>query len=72
MTYRHIYLGEGLWYDWYNGDKTLSPGKEFLSTANPHRIPIYIRGGYVVPTQTPNTTTTASYDFFNCFFFSII
>ncbi|KAI1087276.1 glycoside hydrolase family 31 protein [Rostrohypoxylon terebratum] len=55
-------VGSGtIWYDWYN--KTVitgvSAGQNVTIDAPLGHIPVYIRGGKVIPTQQPALTTTA-------------
>src|ERR1700730_2735734 len=48
VTARHVYLPPGSWYDWHTGD--LIDGSRFLLAQTPmDRIPIYARGGAVIP-----------------------
>jgi alpha-glucosidase len=56
-------VGSGtVWYDWYNQTavKGVEPGQNFTVAAPLTHIPVYVRGGNVVPTQEPGLTTTAS------------
>ncbi len=56
-TSRQVYLPEGDWYDWHC-DEAL-PGRSFVLAATPmDRIPIYARGGAVIPmwVQAPAST----------------
>lgn len=56
-TSRHVYLPEGSWYDWHSGE--CLPGKRFITAATPmDMIPVYARGGAVIPTwpEAPATT----------------
>ncbi|KAK4462202.1 family 31 putative glycoside hydrolase [Cladorrhinum samala] len=50
-----------LWYDWYTGKEVtegkMSPGQNVTIPAPLGHIPVYLRGGYVVPTQEPGMTT---------------
>ncbi|XP_066997663.2 lysosomal alpha-glucosidase [Anabrus simplex] len=56
------YLPQAIWYNWY----TLAPITEIGSNgwitleAPLDTIPLLVRGGYVLPMQAPNMTTTAS------------
>lgn len=52
-------VGNGeVWYDWYNQSAvTASPGENITIDAPLGHIPVYIRGGSVLPTQEPGMTT---------------
>jgi alpha-glucosidase len=48
MTDRRVYLPAGTWVDWYDGTVLSGPG--FVTAATPmDRIPLYARGGAVIP-----------------------
>ncbi|CAK7263498.1 hypothetical protein SEPCBS57363_000589 [Sporothrix epigloea] len=53
-----------LWYDWYNqtavNSSWLTPGHNVTLDAPLGHIPLFVRGGYVLPMQKPGMTTTAS------------
>jgi alpha-glucosidase len=54
---RQVYLPAGDWYDWHTGE--LVGGRRFLITATPlDRIPLYARGGAVIPMwpEAPDST----------------
>jgi alpha-glucosidase len=54
---RPVYLPAGDWYDWHTGE--LVGGRRFLTAATPiDRIPIYARGGAVIPMwpEAPHST----------------
>jgi alpha-glucosidase len=55
-------VGSGeVWYDWYNQSAiTAGPGENITIEAPLGHIPVYIRGGKVLPTQEPGYTTKAS------------
>jgi len=56
-TSRQVYLPAGDWHDWHTGE--VLPGSRFLVAPTPmDRIPIYARGGAVIPmwAQAPATT----------------
>ncbi|KAK4194856.1 family 31 putative glycoside hydrolase [Triangularia verruculosa] len=57
-------VGEGeVWYDWYTHTKASSgvqQGQNVTIQAPLGHIPVYLRGGKVVPTQEPGMTTTES------------
>ena len=57
-TARQVYLPTGDWYDWHTGE--LVRGRQFLVVATPlDRIPIFARGGAVIPmwSEAPDSTT---------------
>ncbi|KAK4451594.1 alpha-glucosidase [Podospora aff. communis PSN243] len=56
-------IGSGtVWYDWYTQTamEEVKPGQNFTIDAPLTHIPVYLRGGNVVPTQEPGMTTAAS------------
>src|SRR4029079_1487234 len=49
VTARQVYLPAGTWVDWYD-DATVLTGPGFVTAATPmDRIPLYARGGAVIP-----------------------
>jgi alpha-glucosidase len=52
-------VGSGeVWYDWYNQSAiTAQPGQNITIDAPLGHIPVYARGGSVLPTQEPGLTT---------------
>jgi len=48
QTARHVYLPGGRWYDWHSGD-AVSGGQFVLVPTPMDRIPLYARGGAVIP-----------------------
>lgn len=54
--------GVTVWYDWYNQSAVtgVARGQNVTIDAPLGHIPVYIRGGNVIPTQEPALTTTAS------------
>jgi alpha-glucosidase len=49
QTARHVYLPQGTWVDWYTGER--HAGGQFITAAAPlERIPLFARGGHVIPT----------------------
>ena len=57
ITARQVYLPAGDWYDWHTGE--FFGGSQFLTVATPmDRIPIYARGGAVIPMwpEAPDST----------------
>ncbi|MFL6134500.1 MAG: TIM-barrel domain-containing protein, partial [Nocardioidaceae bacterium] len=56
-TSRQVYLPSGDWYDWHTGE--LLAGRQFVVAPTPlDRIPIYARGGAVIPMwpEAPRST----------------
>jgi alpha-glucosidase len=48
QTARHVYLPQGTWIDWYTGDR--HAGGQFITASAPlDRIPLFARGGQVIP-----------------------
>jgi len=47
-TARHVYLPQGTWVDWYT-DERYSGGQFVTAAAPSDRIPLFGRGGYIVP-----------------------
>ncbi len=59
-TARQVYLPEGSWYDWHT-DAQL-PGNTFVhAVTQMDRIPIYARGGAVIPMWPEAPASTANY-----------
>jgi alpha-glucosidase len=54
-------VGKGeVWYDWYNQTAAQAgPGENITIDAPLGHIPVYLRGGSILPTQEPGYTTTA-------------
>jgi alpha-glucosidase len=60
VTARQVYLPAGDWYDWYTGE--LISGRRFLTVVTPlDRIPIYARGGAVIPMWPEAPDSTSNY-----------
>ncbi len=63
-TVRGVFPGivdGGSWYDWYTGEKVKAEaGVNTTISAPLGHIPVYVRGGAVLPTQEPGYTTTES------------
>jgi alpha-glucosidase len=60
VTARQVYLPAGSWYDWHSD--VLVGGKRYIHTATPmERIPIYVRGGSVIPMWPDAPDSTAGY-----------
>ncbi|XP_058276168.1 sucrase-isomaltase, intestinal-like [Hirundo rustica] len=57
-----VYFPEAQWFDYYTGLKVPSAWKKNYATVSAplNKIPLYIRGGYILPQQAPATTTTES------------
>ncbi|NXT93902.1 SUIS protein, partial [Anhinga rufa] len=57
-----IYFPEAPWFDYYTGHKLPSTwNKNYATVAAPlSKIPLFIRGGYILPEQAPAMTTTKS------------
>ncbi|KAK3694555.1 putative alpha-glucosidase precursor [Podospora appendiculata] len=56
-------VGDGTaWYDWYNQTavENVGPGQNITIAAPLGHIPVYLRGGYVIPVQEPALTTADS------------
>ncbi|KAH6643027.1 glycosyl hydrolases family 31-domain-containing protein [Boeremia exigua] len=50
-----------VWYDWYTGERVAAkPGVNTSIPAPLGHIPVFVRGGAVLPLQEPGYTTTAS------------
>ena len=60
QTARQVYLPAGDWYDWHTGD--LSEGPVFVHVPTPmEHIPIFARGGAVIPLWPEAPASTAGY-----------
>jgi alpha-glucosidase len=60
VTARQVYLPAGSWYDWHTG--ALLGGQRYLHTPTPmERIPLYARGGAVIPLWPDAPASTAGY-----------
>ncbi|KAL2158027.1 hypothetical protein VTH06DRAFT_4837 [Thermothelomyces fergusii] len=68
-TVRGVFPGAGgggkktVWYDWYTGKSAadgIGPGQNVTIEAPLGHIPVYLRGGSVVPVQEPGMTTAES------------
>ncbi|KAJ6261012.1 Alpha-glucosidase [Drechslerella dactyloides] len=49
--------GSTIWYDWYTGAAAFSDGGNHTVDAPLGHIPLYVRGGHVLPLQRPAMTT---------------
>jgi alpha-glucosidase len=60
ITARQVYIPEGSWYDWHSD--ALVGGKRYVHTATPmEHIPVYARGGAVIPMWPEAPPSTAGY-----------
>jgi len=60
MTARQVYLPAGDWYDWHSGD--VFTGNKFILAATPmDHIPVYARGGAVIPMWPDAPPSTDGY-----------
>ena len=60
LTARQVYLPAGSWYDWHSD--VIVGGKRYVHTATPmEHIPIYARGGSVVPMWPDAPASTSGY-----------
>ncbi|XP_020288298.1 lysosomal alpha-glucosidase-like [Pseudomyrmex gracilis] len=55
-----VYVPHGLWYDYYTVQSFFSLGEYYILPAPIDTIPLLIRGGSILPAQTPGVTTTES------------
>ncbi|CAF5133633.1 unnamed protein product, partial [Rotaria sp. Silwood1] len=54
------YIPSSDWYDYYTGVR-MSPEKQFITLDAPlNLIPIFLRGGAIIPTQEPANNTKYS------------
>ena len=60
QTARHVYLPAGDWYDWHTGERLV--GRRYLLAPTPmERIPLYARGGAVIPMWPEAPPSTDGY-----------
>ena len=65
-TFAKVYLPEGEWYDAYTGEKagenssgnTHARGQEKIIELSPDRLPVFIRGGSIIPRQSVTQSTS--------------
>lgn len=50
-TYAEIYLPDGRWYDLYT-DQVSEGGKEYIFPLSMKKLPVYVKAGSIVPTQS--------------------
>ncbi|XP_010719642.1 sucrase-isomaltase, intestinal-like [Meleagris gallopavo] len=57
-----VYFPEATWFDYYTGKKIPSTWHKTYATvyAPLNKIPLFIRGGHILPEQAPASTTTKS------------
>ncbi|XP_005039276.1 PREDICTED: sucrase-isomaltase, intestinal-like [Ficedula albicollis] len=57
-----VYFPDAQWFDYYTGLKVPNAWRKNYATVSAplNKIPLYIRGGYILPQQEPATTTTES------------
>ncbi|XP_026682555.1 lysosomal alpha-glucosidase [Diaphorina citri] len=58
QTFTETYLPRGYWYGYYTLLRINSTGESYSIPAPKSTIPLFIRGGHVLPAQTPDVTTT--------------
>jgi alpha-glucosidase len=60
QTARHVYLPAGDWYDWHT-DELAGGGRYALAATPMDRIPIYARGGAIIPMWPEAPASTAGH-----------
>ncbi|MBW4690568.1 MAG: DUF4968 domain-containing protein [Lyngbya sp. HA4199-MV5] len=50
VTHRAVYLPEGIWYDWWTGDR-YDGNTHILAHAPLERMPLYVKAGAIIPMQ---------------------
>jgi len=66
---RTVYLPEGTWYD-YNTNQKYEGGKEYTIKTSLTQLPIFIKGGTILPLATPVEHVAASTQFeITCFIY---
>uniref|UniRef100_A0A8D8XLI2 Lysosomal alpha-glucosidase n=1 Tax=Cacopsylla melanoneura TaxID=428564 RepID=A0A8D8XLI2_9HEMI len=60
QTTVNVYLPRGIWYEFYPGKAIHSNGTYYSVPCPTDTIPLYVRGGYIVPMQHADQTTTLS------------
>lgn len=63
------YFPEALWYDIVSGEQMRSSGESVSLDIDKTDIYISVRGGVIIPAQTPARTTTETYEILFCNFF---
>ncbi|KAK4877010.1 hypothetical protein RN001_009516 [Aquatica leii] len=56
----YSYFPAGIWYDYYTRTPLESKGNNYNISAPLDTIPVYVRGGFIIPQQSPLPTTTES------------
>lgn len=59
-TARQVYLPEGDWYDWHTGERPTGP-RHVIAPTPMDRIPVYARGGAVIPMWPSAPPSTDGY-----------
>ncbi|PWA00097.1 hypothetical protein BB558_001309 [Smittium angustum] len=54
------YIPKGIWYDWYNYSPVVGMGQNVTLDAPINHVNVHIRGGSIIPTQTPGKTVEDS------------
>ena len=57
---RRVYLPPGTWHDWYSGETFKGP-RTLDAETSPERIPLFVRGGAVIPQWPEAPPTTMDY-----------
>ncbi len=60
VTARHVYLPDGTWYDWHTDEVVVGP-RYVTADVSLERIPVYARGGAVIPMWSEAPPSTAGY-----------
>jgi alpha-glucosidase/alpha-D-xyloside xylohydrolase len=58
---RDVYLPEGMWYDWWSGEKQSGP-KTVTRTVDLATMPMYVRAGSIIPFDPVRQYTSAAVD----------
>ncbi len=62
VEYRVVYLPEGVWYDWWSGDRYVGP-VHIMAYAPLEKMPIYAKAGAIIPmTQVRQYIEQQPYD----------
>ncbi|GFT67959.1 maltase-glucoamylase, intestinal [Nephila pilipes] len=54
------YFPAGIWYDFYKGEVVKDGSGMFMTLMDEGYINLHVRGGYILPLQKPNVTTSLS------------
>ena len=60
ITARQVYLPSGAWYDWHTDEVVVGP-RYLRAEVTMDRIPLFARGGAVIPMWTEAPASTAGY-----------